>query len=193
MATDPIELLRADRAAARRDSDPCANLCTLATVDTAGHPHARTVILRELEDRLAVFFNETSPKSQQMAVSESLALVVWLPTQNVQYRLRCDARPVAKAHVGESWKLRPAAPKRLDWFYTRVQPQSSPVADRDTLLDGLRQLTLREPLLAPRTAGGVYLEPFLVERLDLGMADGVHDRRRFQRRPDGWHEQVLVP
>jgi hypothetical protein len=52
---------------------------------------------------------------------------------------------------------------------------------------------LRHPLEAPRTATGVYLEPFAVERLDLDQPDGVHDRRHFQRRPDGWHFATLVP
>lgn len=191
-AASPLELLAADRAAARAADDPCAGLCTLATVDAAGHPKARMLVLRDVEGRLAVFCNETSPKWQELELSASLAAVVWLPSLQVQYRLQCDTRPVARSLVHESWQLRPEAPKRLDWFYTRVQPQSSPIASREVLLAELGRLTLREPLKAPRTAAGVFLEPFLVERLDLN-GDGVHDRRQFQRRPDGWRETVLVP
>lgn len=189
----PLDLLARDRARARELDDPCANLCTLASVDAAGHPQARTVILRELDGRLAVFGNETSPKWQQMALSASLAVVVWLPTLKLQYRLQCDTRPVAKSVVHESWQLRPDAPKRLDWYYTRVQPQSSAIDSRDALLSGVAGLSLREPLVAPRTAAGVYLEATVVERLDLDMADGIHDRRGFRRRADGWHEYTLVP
>lgn len=189
----PLEQLAADRVRARELADPCANLCTLATVDAAGHPQARTVILRDLDGRLAVFLNETSPKWQQFGQAAPLAVVVWLPSVNVQYRLRCHTRPVAKQVVQESWQLRPAAPKRLDWFYTRVQAQSSPIGDRQSLLDQVGDLKLRQPLVAPRTAAGVYLEALSVERLDLGMVDGIHDRRSFQRRADGWHETVLVP
>ncbi|MFU8815769.1 MAG: pyridoxamine 5'-phosphate oxidase family protein [Pseudomonadales bacterium] len=190
---DPLVQLAADRAQARELADPCANVCTLATVDAAGHPHARTVILRDIEGRLAVFLNETSPKWLQLEHSASLALVVWLPSLNLQYRLQCQSRPVAKQQVQESWQLRPDAPKRLDWFYTRVQPQSSAVEGRQSLLDQIGELQLRQPLVAPRTAAGIYLEPVRVERLDLGMAEGIHDRRSFQRRADGWHELVLVP
>ncbi len=193
LAADPLELLTADRTRARSLDDPCANLCTLATVDAAGHPQARTLVLRDLDGRLAVFLNDTSPKWRQLELSASAAVVVWLPTVNVQYRLQCDTRPVAKADVHESWKLRPEPPKRLDWFYTRVQPQSTPFPDRQALLERLRELRLREPLVAPRTAAGLYLEPFAVERLDLAMTDGVHDRRSFERRAAGWQETVLVP
>lgn len=189
----PLELLAADRSRARELEDPCATLCTIATVDGAGHPQARTVILRELNNRLAIFANETSPKWGQIELSASVALVVWLPSLKVQYRLQCDTRPVAKADVHESWQMRPEPPKRMDWFYTRVQPQSSPIEDRDTLLESVGNLKLREPLVAPRTAGGIYVEPFQVERLDLTMDDGIHDRRAFHRRADGWHESVLVP
>jgi pyridoxamine 5'-phosphate oxidase len=190
---NPLDLLIEDRSRARERQDPCANLCTLATVDEAGHPQARTVVLRELEGRLAVFGNDTSPKWQQIERSGSLAAVVWLPSLDVQYRLQCTTRPVAKALLQQSWQLRPEAPKRMDWFYTRVQPQSSAIDSRVSLLDALNELRLREPLVAPRTAAGVYLEPTLIERLDLGMADGIHDRRAFRHHPGGWHEITLVP
>ncbi|MFW6094163.1 MAG: pyridoxamine 5'-phosphate oxidase family protein [Pseudomonadota bacterium] len=190
---NPLELLAADREQARARQDPCANLCTLATVDTGGHPQARTLALRDLQGRLAVFLNETSPKWRQLQASASAAVVVWLPSLEVQYRLQCDTRPVVRTDVHESWKLRPDTPKRLDWFYTRVQPQSSPLSGRELLERHLSTLALREPLVAPRTAAGVYLEPFRIERLDLTMPDGLHDRRSFERHSRGWHETVLVP
>ncbi|MEQ8859613.1 MAG: pyridoxamine 5'-phosphate oxidase family protein [Pseudomonadales bacterium] len=191
--SNPLDLLDEDRGRARDRNDPCATLCTLATVDAAGHPQARTVVLRDLDGRLAVFGNTTSPKWSQMALSASLAVVVWLPSLQVQYRLQCDTRPVPKARISESWQLRRDPPKRLDWFYTRVQPQSSAIEHREALLGGVGGLQLREPLVAPRTAAGVFLEPISVERLDLDMADGIHDRRLFRRQPDGWREIVVVP
>ena len=191
---DPLTTLIEDRGRARERGDPCANLCTLATVDAAGHPQARTVVLRELEGRQAVFGNETSPKWQQIGQCASLAVVVWLPSLDVQYRLQCTTRPVARQLLHQSWQLRPEAPKRLDWFYTRVQPQSSAIESRRSLLEGVNALRLREPLVAPRTAVGVYLEPTVVERLDLRMDDGIHDRRAYRHVPGrGWQEITLVP
>jgi pyridoxamine 5'-phosphate oxidase len=190
---DPLAWLAADRQQAGQRGDPCANLCTLATVDAGGHPQVRTVVLRDIDGRLAVFINETSPKWQQIERSRSVAVAVWLPSVNVQYRLQCQTRPVAKPLVHASWTLRPDMPKRLDWFYTRLQPQSSVVESRTALRDALAKLRLREPLDAPRTAAGIHLEPYRVERLDLSMPDGLHDRRCFLLRSQGWHEQVLVP
>lgn len=190
---DPLRLLAEDRAKAREVGDPCADLCTLATVDSAGQPQARTVVLRELDGRLALFLNETSPKWQQIEQTPTVAVLVLLTSLQRQYRLQCTTRPVDKRLVHESWQLRPDTPKRLDWFYTRVQPQSSALEDRSALLAGLEALRLREPLTAPRTAAGLYLEPNWIERLDLAVDDGVHDRRGYRREPTGWREVTLVP
>lgn len=192
-AANPLTLLHGDRARARELQDPCANVCTLASVDAAGHPQARTLVLRDLDGRLAVFGNETSPKWQEMTHSASLAVVLWLPTLQVQYRLQCDTRPVPKQQVHQSWQLRPEAPKRLDWFYTRVQAQSTAARSREALIEGVRSLKLREPLVAPRTAAGVFLEPMAVERLDLNTPEGIHERVLFRYQPGGWQVVTLVP
>lgn len=191
--TDPLELLSEERRQARERGDPCANLCTLASVDAAGHPQARTVVLRDVDQRLAIFGNSTSPKWRQLESSASLAIVVWLPTLEVQYRLQCQTRPVPKATVHASWQMRPEMPKRLDWFYTRVQAQSTVVDSREALAGALDELSLRDPLTAPRTAAGVFLEPTLIERLALGMPDGLHARQGFRRHPGGWRSFTLVP
>jgi len=192
-AENPLNLLDRDRSIARERDDPCANLCTLASVDAAGNPQARTVVLREVDGRLAIFSNATSPKWRQMELSATLAVVVWLPSVNVQYRLQCETRPVPKPKVHESWQQRPEPPKRLDWFYTRVQAQSSAIGDREQLLNELDGLRLREPLVAPRTAAGVFLEPVSIERLDLATESGIHHRVLYRHQAGGWSTATLVP
>jgi pyridoxamine 5'-phosphate oxidase len=190
---DPLGLLRADRARAVAARDPCASLCTVASVDAAGHPRARTLVLREVQGRFAIFSNRTSPKWAQLERGASVAVVVWLPLLNLQYRLQCDTAEVPMELVHASWLLRPEAPKRLDWYYTHQQPQGTPVRDRDALIDGLGRLTLPDPLVAPPTAGGLFVDPFSIDRLDLAQPDGIHERRHFERRATGWSETVLVP
>ena len=188
--TDPLQLLANDRRLARERQDPCAALCTLANVDENGLPQARTLVLRDLESRLAVFVNATSPKFSHL---DPVSVVVWLPSVNVQYRLACSTEPVPHALVAESWQYRPEAPKHMDWLYTRVQPQSTPVASREVLLEKLSSLDLPEPLAAPDTARGLYLLARVVDRLDLGQENGIHDRRRFTLSNPGWREEVLIP
>ena len=188
---DPIKQLSEDLRLAFERKDPCAGLCTVANVDPSGWPEARTLVLRDVADRLAVFVNATSPKYAHL---DRVSVVVWLPTVNVQYRMRCSTTPVPQATVAESWQLRPDPPKRMDWLYTLKQQQSSEVASRAALLEILGGLDLPEPLIAPDTARGLYLDPEQIDRLDLGMENGVHDRRRYRKgNPGGWLEQVLVP
>ena len=195
---DPIEQLFEDRQAARTSGDPCANLCTTATVDANNLPQARTLVLRDVGPHMAVFLNQSSPKWEQISKSGVVCVVVWLPSLNIQYRLQCRVEAVAKDLVDESWQLRPDPPKRLDWYYTTQQPQSSPIPSRQALLDHLDQLALMDDPAhqrAPETAQGWYLRPFYIDRLDLQQASGIHDRRAFSRRntTGAWQETVLVP
>ncbi|MCZ6642492.1 MAG: pyridoxamine 5'-phosphate oxidase family protein [Gammaproteobacteria bacterium] len=190
---DPLAQLLADRALAREAGDPCANLCVIATVDADGQPQARTMVLRELGTRLAIFCNETSPKWQEMSNDSRVVVVVFLPSANLQYRMTCTTEPVPAATVHESWQLRPEPPKRMDWFYTVNRPQSAPIESRDLLLAECATLDLPDPLVAPETAHGLYVNPEILERLDLNQPEGIHDRRRYQRREDVWIQTILVP
>jgi pyridoxine/pyridoxamine 5'-phosphate oxidase len=190
--TDPLQRLRDDRQRARSLEDPCAALCTLANIDAEGMPQARTLVLRELDGQLAVFINQTSPKWTHL-VSGPASLVVWLPSLKVQYRLACNCTPVAQALVHDSWHLRPEPPKRMDWFYTLVQPQSSSIASRAELLNALESLDLPDPLTAPASAHGLYLSPSRIERLHLGEDNGVHDRLLYRLDADAWTLETLVP
>lgn len=191
-APDPIALLRHDRNRARELKDPCAGLCTLANVDEQGLPQARTLVLRDVEERLAVFVNTTSPKWAALK-SGPVSLVVWLPTVQLQYRLACETEIMPQQLVHESWHARPEPPKRMDWFYTRIQAQSTPIGDRALLLAALDALAAPEPLVPPETAHGLYLHPTTLERLHLGQDNGVHDRQRFSRHQTGWRVEILVP
>ncbi len=190
---DPLAQLARDRAEARRLEDPCANLCTVASVDASGNPQARTLVLRDLNERLAIFANETSPKWREFSLNVQISVVVWLPLLNLQYRLVCGTESVPKPIVHDSWHQRPEQPKRLDWFYTRHLAQSSRLPDRETLLERLARIDLPEPLTPPQTAAGLYLLPSIVERLDLNQSNGVHDRRHFELSDGGWVQSVLVP
>ena len=190
---DPIEQLAIDRASARSNGDPCANLCTAATVDSSNRPQARTLVLRDVGTRLALFVNQTSPKWQQIADTGAICIVVWLPSLNVQYRLQCHVEPVEKELVDESWLLRPVVPKQLDWYYTTQQPQSSSVESREALVRDVKAMQEPAHQVAPSTATGWYLAPFHVDRLHLENPSGVHERRAFSLNDGTWHESVLVP
>ena len=187
--TDPIAILGHDRASARDRGDGNANLCVVASVDGNGDPQARVLVLRDIDSRLAVFVNGSSPKAREFGHSDHIAVLVWLPSLGVQYRITCRLDAMEPHIVRESWQLRPLAAKRLDWLYER-SPQGSAVEDRETLLARLAQM---ESEAAPANAVGFFLDPVRVDRLALDNDTGVHDRRLFERQDGGWRCELLIP
>lgn len=196
---DPIALLAADRISARELNDGWAALCTLGTVNAQGDAEQRTLVLREVESRLALFFSARAPKWQELKARPTCSVQLYLPSIQVQYRLRAGWEKIASELVQSSWTLRPDTPKKLDWLYEH-QPQSSVIA-RAELLEQLGE-TQPVPGHAPAAAMGVYLNPLSIERLQLNT--GVHERERWTLRaastpdtpdtPDSrWHHEHLVP
>ena len=191
---DPLTLLADDRAKARAAGDAWANLCVLATVDARQIPQARVLVLRDLERRLALFINATSPKHEQIGQSQNHAVLVYLASLGVQYRLTVSFEPVPTAIVRKSWLDRPRIPKVMDWLYEQFQPQSSPVASREHLAERYAAIDaqLTANVEAPAGALGLYLVPEHVERLELA-SDRIHARTAYRRERDTWHTSELIP
>ena len=102
---NPLLQFQEDRQKARDANDPMAAVCVLASVDENGFPQARTLVLRDIAEGLAIYINASSPKWQQ--VQDVIAIQTWWPSLQVQYRMqaRCEALPAT--HIAQSWQLRP--------------------------------------------------------------------------------------
>ncbi len=191
---DPLSLLADDRRKARAANDPWANLCALATVDAIGDPQARVLVLRDLDARLALFFNGTSPKQAEVQLATRHAVLVFLAslacsTACPWYSSRCRLRSSVA-----SWLDRPRIPKVMDWLYERHQPQSSVAPSRDHLDRRFAELHAELPATveAPPNAVGYYINVERLERLELAN-DRVHSRQRFERNGDEWIASELIP
>ncbi len=196
---DPIGRFHQDRRQARQRKDPWAELCVVSTVTAGGEPSARVLVVRELDldtgaadPSLGVFVNASSPKVDEFSRSSSVAVLIYLPSVMVQYRLRCTLDAIDPTIVREAWQMRPETPKRMDWVY-ETHPQSSEIASRDALIDAVASKSQAERLFAPDSAVGYLLQPIELERLDLSRGDEPHDRRRYSVREGNWVEAVLVP
>ena len=212
---DPLGWLHKDRHQARQRQDPWADLCVVATVTGEGEPSARVLVVRELDlgtetasmssapwsdqrhpetanPALGIFVNASSPKVEEFSRSSTVAVLIYLPSVIVQYRLRCTLNAIDPVVVHEAWQMRPEVAKRMDWLY-ETHPQSTEITSRRTLLDAVSSESGAQPLLAPESAVGYLFQPFEVERLDLSRTDAPHDRRRYSARKGNWVEAVLVP
>ena len=195
--TSPLGLLNADRQRARELGDPAAPLCVLALATMAGEPSVRTLVLRDITSTtLNLFVNRSSPKWAAIDAGARCELLVYYSSVDVQYRVAGALKSIDQAVIEENWPYRPTPAKYLDYVYQHHQPQSSPVADRSTLLglfDNLRAKYPEDTLSAPAGAAGLQLVADRIERLDLSMPDRIHDRRLYKFDGNTWQVQTLVP
>ena len=104
-----------------------ANAMSLATVDAAGMPDVRMVLLKEADPRGFVFYsNVGSAKGQELAASPKAALLFHWKSLRRQVRVRGPVSPVTAAEADAYWATR-ARPAQLGAW---ASEQSRPLPDR---------------------------------------------------------------
>lgn len=167
------------------------NAMTLATVDAAGMPDARIVLLKEVDDRGFVFYtNYESRKAQDMRDDPRAALVFhWQPLER-QVRIQGSVAKVGAAESDAYFKTRPLGSRIGAW----ASPQSEPIESREWLEKRWQAYEQRYGADPPRPPqwGGYRLTP---ERIEFwqGRASRLHDRLVYSRQADGWRISRLAP
>jgi len=181
---DPFVIARRwlTEAEATEPNDP--NAIALATVDPAGMPNVRMVLLKEIESHGAgegafVFYtNYTSVKGVEIEASGKAAFVMHWKSLRRQIRVRGtvsrEEGPQADAYFSSR-----SLQSRLGAWASR---QSQPLAGRGSLMAEVAKLSLKFGINPPRPHfwGGFRLVPTDIEF----WADGafrLHDRFRFTR------------
>lgn len=190
---DPIAIFARwlDEAAATEPSDP--NAIALATVDAAGMPNARIVLLKEIGPEGFVFFtNYESRKGEELAQNARAAFTCHWKSLRRQVRVRGHVTREDGGSADAYFASRPAESRIGAW----ASRQSRPLESREALLSEvarLRQELGPEPP-RPHFWGGYRLVPVEMEL----WADGefrLHDRFRYERKSDrsGWTRTRLSP
>lgn len=190
---DPLAAVRAwlDAALAAEVPEPTA--MTLATVDPAGVPDARILLLRGLDARGVWWFtNRTSAKGAQLADRPVAAAVLYWPQLERQIRLRGRVEDLSDAASDAYWEERPPKSQVAAW----ASDQSGTVAGRDELEARFAAAGARydevERVPRPPHWGGQLLRPDAVE-LWQGRRSRLHDRLRYIRTAEGWRRERLMP
>ena len=168
------------------------NAMTLATVDAAGQPAARTVLLKGIDRRGLTFYtNLESRKAGELAVNAKAALLFWWPPHARQVRFEGTIEPVADAEADAYFAARPRGSQIGAW----ASAQSSVIADRAALEAAEQEIVARfagDPVPRPPFWGGYRLVPERVEFWQ-GRINRLHDRLRYTRRGEGWQIDRLAP
>ena len=200
----PLALLAEWFAAAEADdrvAEPAAMV--VATVDPAGRPNARTVLLKGLDADGAEFYtNLRSTKAAELAGAPYAALVLlWHPMYR-QVRLRGPVEPVTRSETAAYFATRP----RGSQVASRASHQSQPLSNRADLVAAVEAEEARWPdtgspddVPAPDYWGGYRVRPVEVE-FWVGQPSRLHDRVRYTAAdgtrlddPANWSKSRLQP
>lgn len=193
LAPDPIAQFSKWFAEAHETGLLEPNAMILATVDAAGQPWTRTVLLKACSERGFTFFtNYEGAKATQIAGTGKVALTfLWTPLER-QVNVTGHAEKTTREESGEYFASRPRASQLGAWS----SQQSAVIADHAQLQ---RQYAEAEARFAggdvplPPNWGGYCVVPETVEFWQ-GSRSRLHDRLRYTRRPEGgWLIERLSP
>ncbi len=126
-ADEPLRLFAAwmEQAAADEPNDP--NAMAVATVDTAGVPNLRMVLLKGFDARGAVFYTNTeSAKGRELDAQPQAALLFHWKSKRRQVRMRGPVERVNDAEADEYFGTR----SRLSQIGAWASKQSTPLESR---------------------------------------------------------------
>lgn len=169
------------------------NAMVLATASASGHPAARVVLLKEIDQRgLCFYTNYESRKGTELSANPHAALLFFWPELQRQVRVEGTTERLSAAAADAYFQSRPKG-SRLGAL---ASPQSREIADRDVLDN---QLALLEKTYAatddiPRPVhwGGFRLLPRRFEFWQ-GRSNRLHDRLVYKNDENVWRIVRLAP
>ena len=191
-SSDPIALFETWLAAAGKTEANDPHAMSVATVDDAGLPDVRIVLLKGLDERGFVFYtNSESAKGEQLRGQGKAALCFHWKSQKRQVRVRGTVEPVSAAESDAYFASRARGSRIGAW----ASDQSRPVADREALIEKTAAIEARfEGGDVPRPDHwyGWRVKPDYIEFWQDG-AFRLHDRIVFRKEEDGWSKTRLYP
>jgi len=189
---DPIAQFERWFEEACQDVDTEPNAMTLATVDSAGAPAVRMVLLKFFDRNGFVFFtNLESRKAVHIDSNPEVALLFWWPQLERQIEISGVAERISNVEAAKYFMTRPRGSQLGAW----VSQQSHVLTSRKALemkLDEVKRKFANREVPLPSFWGGYRVVPRAIEFWQ-GQADRLHDRFQYVREGEGWRLQRLAP
>ena len=171
-------------------ADPTA-VC-LSTVDAAGFPDSRMVLMKDFDERGMTFYtNLNSVKGRSLKKTARASLTFYWEPLGKQVRIQGKTEIVSNAEADAYWKTRP----RLSQLGAWASKQSEILSNRAILLKDVAKLALKYgtgPVPRPPFWTGVRIIPHKIEFWQ-GHANRLHDRLLYTRTKKAWRINRLYP
>jgi pyridoxamine 5'-phosphate oxidase len=189
---NPIDFLKKWIEEAVKADLPEPNAMTLATASQGGIPSARTVLLKEVEERGLIFYTDYhSRKAREIEENPRVALVFcWLELER-QVVVTGKAEKLSRQESSHYFSKRPRGAQVEAW----ASSQGTPLSSRKVLEDRFAELKRRfegKEIPLPDHWGGVLVVPGTLEFWS-GRENRLHDRFQYQREGTKWKINRLSP
>jgi pyridoxamine 5'-phosphate oxidase len=167
------------------------NAMTISTVDAAGQPSSRIVLLKDIDQgKLGFFTGFKSQKGAHLANNPKAALNFYWPELERQVRVEGEVEKMSEEASTVYFKSRPVESQ----IGACASPQSEVIADRSVLEDAQRRLrNLDESVIQkPEDWGGYFVKPNMFEFWQ-GRSSRLHDRIRYRLEANSWVKERLAP
>ena len=181
-------------AQARASTDPEPTAMTVATLGDDGQPSARTVLLKDADERGFVFYtNFESRKGRQLAAHPKAALLLhWkLVGDGVQVKVEGAVERVSDAEADAYFASRPRPSQVGAW----ASLQSQTLLSRDEFEARIDEVEARYegmPVPRPPHWSGFRVRPVMIE-FWYGARYRLHERHRHELVDGQWRERMLYP
>jgi pyridoxamine 5'-phosphate oxidase len=189
---DPFAVLERWWRLARDARSLTADSMCVATVDAAGKPSARIVLLRGLDrNGLRFYTSYLSRKGRELAENSAVAVVLHWPELERQVRVEGTARVSSEDESDAYFESRPRGHRLGAW----ASEQSEPVETHELLEERFAAYEARfegDEVPRPHSWGGFTIVP---DRIEFWQSrpNRLHDRIRFERSATGWESVRLQP
>ena len=168
------------------------NAMNLATVDAAGKPSSRIVLIKQFDARGFTWFtNYTSRKGLELAANPHAAILFFWSELERQVRIEGRVERVDAEESESYFHTRPLKSR----LAALASAQSVPIASRAALEENYEAVAAQYGEQPPRPEqwGGYRLVPEYIEFWQ-GRRSRFHDRIVYERQPDGsWARHRLQP